>query len=192
MPLGTPASPPTPDPDLSTETTDQASGIQTQSITISSIQAALQKQRAENARLSRLEAEQSLRQTIVTTVRETEQTATTESAPSVDAKVRTEQNTATTSRLNPTDETRGSGPAPGRSRSDAEDTGNLDQRQTVNSVQATFNRVPVAAISTTANHTRDAADISRSRSKLQRRCNHIFIPATGICRYCQKKRTAHV
>lgn len=188
---GAPPSPPT-GPDIVFEEIITGAGAGISIPTLTSISKAISDQRSQTLSGSRAAAEQLLRSTISAIKRISQKTAVVTTRPVLDSKVRDEQTIEEIERIIPTDEGSGFGIAPGRTRTNTEDTGNLVQRQSIKTILATFNRVTATIALKTPNRKRDQADLDRARAKLQRRCNHNFILATGQCQYCQKKRTDHV
>jgi hypothetical protein len=74
-------------------------------------------------------------------------------------------------------------------RNDTEDNENQLQQQ---AIQESTSRVARLEQAGTYVQPRQKDDISRTTTRLQRRCNHSFSNITGRCIYCNKGRNAHV
>lgn len=148
-----------------------------ESLNVDKVSSIISSQRGASSESIRLDVERDLRSQISTEQKNIEKTAISTIRSST-TKVRSEQNIENTIRLRPSSEGSGSGIKSGRTRSDSEDAANLNKRVDINNVVISSSR--------------DSADINRARSKLQRRCNHIFNISTRVCQFCQKHRDSHV
>jgi hypothetical protein len=178
-------------PDIIFSDQSTGSGVDVSTPTVTSVQKAIRVQRSILQSQLRMNAELSLRADISQTIRDAQKTATITSKPILDQKVRLEQNTQQQTRLNPTNESTGFGLVVGKLRTDVEDTSNLLQRQTIQSISIDVNRT-ILQSNVVSNIKRDKIDVNRARTKLQRKCNHRFVLATELCQYCSKNRSFHI
>ncbi len=178
-------------PDIVFSSQSTGSGVDVKTPTIESVQKAIRIQRSIIQEQLRMNAELLLRTDIHQTILDSQKTATTDSKPKIDRKIRLEQNIQQQVRLNPTNEQTGFGIPIGRNRTDVEDVLNLQQKQTIQNISDNVARI-ISQSNSISHIRRDQSDVARARSKLQRRCNHKFVAASGLCQYCSKKQSAHI
>lgn len=151
----------------------------------SSVSSRIHKQTSATAGRLQIEAERSIRAIISKEKEILEKTAQTQTQISFDSKIRTEQNQSNAIRLHPSQE-QSFGIPIGQQRNDQTDILNLNQRIQISNAAEHLKKTTTEKI-----NPRDADDIIRSSSKLQRRCNHTFTNM-NTCVFCNKFRNDHV